>query len=157
MKKSALIILLIGLLSGCAATGDGYREYPKNQAHATLRGSDTFYVTTRVLMQIESIDGQPITTSLWTSADKFSIAPGAHTVKAYTFIKDGVFAEGRQIHVTLRFNAVAGQDYSLQSKVSGDKMNVWIVDSRGGISSPVVSADHLPFGANKVEVNDLPH
>jgi hypothetical protein len=155
MKKSAFIILLIGLLSGCAGTGDSYKDYAKNQAHATLRGSDTGFVTSRIIMQIESIDGKPIT-FLWTSADKFSIAPGAHTVKAYTFIKQGAFADGRQINVTIRFNAVAGQDYSLQSKANGDKINVWIVDARGRISSPIVSAEHLPLGAKRVEVNDIP-
>lgn len=160
MKYVHYIILCcaVFLLASCATVSNPHQEPSASQPHATIHGKEnaSIFAGKRRYIFIDSLDGRKIGT-VWSAESKIRLAPGAHTVKATViFHQVNLLASANQTAtVTLHWNAVAGENYSVEATLNGDRITAWVVNRYGQAVSAKASAAHLPAGSKVVQLPEF--
>ncbi len=162
MKHLSYGFILLGalLLSACASLPNGYHEPASRAPYASIHGWDkvnNYFPINRKGVQIASIDGRPIGT-LWSASSSIKLSPGFHQVETYVFFVQGHVinpSDTQTATLSLGFNALAGEEYSIATAINQDRISAWIVDSHHRAVSKIMNARQAPAGAEMIDVPEM--
>ena len=128
MKKFLLILITVGLFSGCTTV----RMYPGDplpkEKISILKGAwNEYFFLWRINGRIYKVDGEKLE-----SPDIVELIPGKHEISAYltqTF-STGLTLSGKI--KTFRINTKAGHTYIIDGKWNGGDNEIWIKDDDTG-------------------------